>query len=118
MSGPPWARDMTTFIKHVFFEEVALGDNHGLKERWKMYRRVFSKTTRLGVDLRYDNDCDMFHYIVLYYTTLYYTPVYYSILCYTVLYCITMYCTVCCCIIRYYSYCIVSYYMILHYHTL
>ena len=34
---------MTIFVKHVFFAEVALGDNHGSKEHHTLSRMVLSK---------------------------------------------------------------------------
>ena len=46
---PPGLRDMTNFVKHVFFAKDVLGGNHCKKEDSKLYRVVFSKykTVRL-----------------------------------------------------------------------
>ena len=40
--GPPGARDMSIFAKHVF-AEIVRGYDHGRKERQRLFRMVFSK---------------------------------------------------------------------------
>ena len=41
--GPLEARVMSTFVKTFIFAKDAFGETYGLKERYKLYRMVFSK---------------------------------------------------------------------------
>ena len=102
--GPPGARVMSIFVKTYILGNVALGETHGLKERQKLYRMLFSKYKTLGfVSTLWGYYCNiiLWHYNMLliyvtYFTILccitsYYTLLYYTIHLFTVSYCIMPY---------------------------
>ena len=63
--GPPGARDMTNFIKHVFLAKDVLGENHGKKITKHYIEWCSQSTTRFEVGPRYKDIMIMIYYDIL-----------------------------------------------------